>query len=430
MLKELQEKREKLIADARAALEEIRKNTDEARAKELEDRHDAIMAELDGLDAKIKREERMAQVVAQHEQRQEQRRAEQRPTGPDSETRGQDEPGNGVTYRSAFYRFLAVGGDSSELSQEERSVLRAGAIADASVARELRAQSAGTAAAGGYTVPVELANFIIRSMKAWGPMYDGDIVTDLTTSSGAQLNMPTVDDTANEAAARAEGDTIVDDGSGDVVFGSKRLDAYVFATPFIRFSMELAADSAFGVESLLGDLIGERLGRIANRRCTTGTGASQPNGVVTASSLGKTAAAIAAITFDEIMDLEHSVDPAYRVSPKCAFMFNDATLLAVRKLKDSEGRYVWQGGNVQQGVPATLNGRRYHINQHMDSLAAAKKVMLFGDLGKYFVRKVGTPMVGVLRERFWPDLGIAGLIRFDGELSDTAAVKHLITAAA
>jgi HK97 family phage major capsid protein len=421
-LKEMQEKREKLVADARAALGEIRSNTDEARAAELEKRHDDIMAEFDKLEQDIAREER----VAAAEKSLEERRAKQRPIGADGEARGQDEPTEGaVAYRDAFYSMLANGGDPSALSPEQRDALRGGA----NIAPELRAQLTTTGAAGGYTVPTELADFIIRSMKAWGPMYNSDIVTDLTTTSGNQINIPTVDDTANEAAAKDEGDALVDDGSGDVVLGQKSLNAYVFTTPIIRFSFELAADSAFGVEPLLGDLIGERLGRIANRRNTTGTGVNQPNGIVTASSLGKTAAATAAITFDELLELEHSVDPAYRVSPKCAYMFNDNTLLALRKLKDSEGRYIWQAGNVQQGVPATLNGRRYHINQHMDSLAAAKKVAIFGDLGKYFVRKVGQPLVGVLRERFYPDLGIVGLIRFDGELGDSAAVKHLITAA-
>jgi HK97 family phage major capsid protein len=110
-------------------------------------------------------------------------------------------------------------------------------------------------------------------------------------------------------------------------------------------------------------------------------------------------------------------------------MFNDATLKAVRKLKDGDGNYLWQAGNVVSGAPALVNGRRFFVNDSMDSLAAAKKVMLFGDFGKYYVRKVGAPVIGVMRERFWPDLGIAGLIRFDGELADTAAVKHLITAA-
>ncbi|HXH52543.1 MAG TPA: phage major capsid protein [Sphingomicrobium sp.] len=422
-LREMQEKREKLVAAARAALEEIRSNTDEARATELEQRHDTIMSEFDQLEKDIAREERVARI----EREATERREKQRPIGEDGETRGQDEGEAALTYRDAFYTMLANGGDPSALTAEQRDVLRSGSV---EMTPELRAQLAGSNAAGGYTVPTELADFIIKSMKAWGPMYDGDIVTDVTTSAGNPIRIPTVDDTANEADARDEADDMVDDGSGDVVFGQKALDAYVFATPFIRFSFELAQDSAFSIEPLLGGLIGERLGRRANRRCTTGTGINQPNGIVTASSHGKTAAATAAVTWDELLELEHSVDPAYRVSPKCAYMFNDNTLLDLRKLKDGEERYVWQAGNVQQGVPPTLNGRRYHINQHMDSLAAAKRIMIFGDLGKYYVRKVGAPMIGVLRERFWPDLGIAGLIRFDGELGDTAAVKHLITAAA
>lgn len=110
-------------------------------------------------------------------------------------------------------------------------------------------------------------------------------------------------------------------------------------------------------------------------------------------------------------------------------MFNDSTLAALRKLKDGENRYIWTAGDVQNGIPGTILGYRYSINQAMDSLAAAKKVMLFGDFGAYFVRKVGGIVMFVARERFAPDIGLLGLARFDGELGDTAAVKHLITAA-
>ena len=110
------------------------------------------------------------------------------------------------------------------------------------------------------------------------------------------------------------------------------------------------------------------------------------------------------------------------------FMFNDLTLAAIRKLKDGQGNYLWSMGDVQGGIPGTLLGYRYSINQAVDTIATAKKTILFGDFGKYYVRKVGSPVIGVLRERFWPDLGIAGLIRFDGELGDAAAVKHLLQA--
>jgi HK97 family phage major capsid protein len=151
---------------------------------------------------------------------------------------------------------------------------------------------------------------------------------------------------------------------------------------------------------------------------------------VTASTAGKTAAATAAVTGDEIIDLIHSVDPAYRTAPRVGFMMNDATMAAVRKLKDGDGNYLWQMGNFQSGVPDRLLGYTVSINQAMDSLAAAKKVMLFGDFGKYYVRKVGAPLIGSIQDKdFWPGFGVAGYIRFDGELADTAAVKHLITAA-
>lgn len=420
MNKELQEKREQLVASARAALEEIKGNTDESRSAELEQRHDTIMGELDRFDATIARE----QKVAEAERSIEEARAKNRPLNSGGEQRGQAQ-GEGITYRSAFLKMLAVGGDLGELSGEERAILKAGHVSK----DELRTQTAGTTTAGGFTVPTELANFIIESMKATGPMYDPGVSTEVSTSGGNPIKVPTVDDTANSGAIKAEGAAVTDDGTADVVFGQKSLDAYVYDTEFLRVSMELLQDSAFNVESILGGLLGKRLGRIANTQLTTGAGAGAPNGIVTASGLGKTAASGAAITFDEILDLEHSVDPAYRVGPKCGYMLNDATLLAVRKLKDSQGQYIWQAGNVQQGVPGTLNGRRYHINQAMASIALSAKVMLFGDFGAYFVRKVGQPVVGVLRERFWPELGMAGLIRFDGELGDTAAVKHLVMAA-
>lgn len=418
-LKELREKQAKIVVEARERLDQIDK-ADEARAKELETQHDTAMAEYDRLQVQIEREEKVEAL----EQRQTESRANKRPIPGDSEARAEGDDDKKLEYRHVFHKFIASGADMSELSNEERAVLKAGVQAK----NEFRMQTAGTTTAGGFTVPVELANQIIKTMKMWGPMYDEDICTALNTSSGNQINIPTVDDTAVPAVAHTEGSALTDDGGSDVTFGQKRLDAYVYDTEFVKFSMELAQDSIFNMETLLGGLLGERLGRMANLQLTTGDGSGDPNGIVTASTLGKTAAAAAAITADELIDLIHSVDPAYRMSPKVRFMFNDLTLAAVRKLKNGTGDYLWQAGDFTQGVASTLLGYRYSINQAMPAMTTGLKSVLFGDFGKYFVRKVGSPVIGVMRERFWPDLGIAGLIRLDGELGDTAAVKHLIQA--
>lgn len=419
-IKALREKQANIITQARSLNDEITETTEEARATEITEQVDRALADAAKIDGEIERAEKLDAF-----ERQMNEADSRRPTGT-AEGRGvadEDLP----TYREAFAEMLrSKVPDAAPMSEAAQHVLRQGRV---DLPAEQRAQTT-TNSAGGYSIPTELSNILVKSMLAWGPMYDPGITTELVTTGGGAIDMPTVNDTAVTAGAHTEGATLTDDGGKDVTFGQKTLNSYAFDTEWLRVSKELADDSIFAMETLLGSLLGERLGRIANLQLTTGSGSSAPNGVVTASSLGVTAAGTAAITFDEILDLEHSVDPAYRSGPNVRYMLNDATLLAVRKLKDGDGNYLWQMGNVQAGIPSTINGRPYSINQAMDSLAAAKKVMTFGDMSKYYVRKVGAPLIGAIQDKdFWPGFGVAGYIRFDGELSDTAAVKHLITAA-
>jgi HK97 family phage major capsid protein len=415
----LQEQRGRLVTQARDALNEIQTNTDESRAAELEARHDAIMADFDKVEANIAREERLAAAEA----RAEEARAANRPNMGEGEARGQDEAAK-LEYRDAFVELARNGFDIQAVSSEARSVLKAGIVANV----EGRAQTAGTTTAGGFTVPTDLAREIDVTMKMWGPMYDEAICTVLNTASGNPIDFPTVDDTAVAVAKHTEAGAMTDDGGVDATFGKMTLGAFAFDTEWVQISMELLQDSAVNIETFLGGLLGERLARRVNVELTTGDGTGDPNGIVTASALGKTAAGVAAVTADEIIDLLHSVDPAYRQSPKARFMFNDSTLAAIRKLKDGQGAYLWQMGDIRVGEPGTLLGQSYSINQAMASLATGNKTILYGDFSKYYVRKVGSPVVGVRREYYWPNIGLAGVVRLDGDLIQTGAVKHLIQA--
>jgi HK97 family phage major capsid protein len=413
-LTQLNEKRGELVTQAREALDAIKDNTDEARAAELEQRHDAIMADFDKIEKTIEREEKLAAIEARAAKTREEQRP---PMG--GEARGQDE-GAKPEYRDAFIALARAGFDPQEISAEHRAALKAGVTNV-----ELRAQTAGTTTAGGYTVPTDLAATVDRTLKAWGPMYDEAITTVLNTASGNPIDFPTNDDTAVTVAQHAEAAAMTDDGSKDATFGKMRLDAFAYDTTWVQISMELLQDSAINIESFIGELLGERLARRVNTELTTGDGTGDPNGIVTASSLGKTAASATAITADELIDLFHSVDPAYRASPKARFMFNDSTLAAIRKLKDGQGNYLWQMGDVRVGAPGTLLGQPYSVNQAMASIATGNKVVLFGDFSKYYVRKVGSPVIGVRREYYWPNIGLAGVVRLDGDLIQTGAVKHL-----
>ena len=415
-LSELQEKRGRLVTQAREALDEIKGNTDDSRSAELEARHDAIMSDFDKIETNIAREQRHAEIERQIEEQ----RAKQRPNMGGGEASGQDAPAK-PEYRDAFIALARAGFNEQDLSAEHRHVLKAG-IATA----EVRAQTAGTTTAGGYTVPTDLAATIDKTMKMWGPMYDEATCTVLNTAGGNPIDFPTVDDTAVAAAQHTEASAMTDDGGVDVTFGKLTLGAFAYDTEWVQVSMELLQDSAVNIETFIGELLGERLARRVNTELTTGDGTGDPQGIVVASTAGKTAALTTAFTADEVIDLFHSVDPAYRASPKARFMFNDAVLSAIRKLKDGSGQYLWSMGDIRGGVPGTLLGQPYSVNQAMASaFTTGQKLVLFGDFSKYYVRKVGVPVVGVRREYYWPNIGMAGIVRLDGDLIQTGAVKHL-----
>lgn len=424
-LEEIRKQREKmaeLATEARAELDKVTDKTTEAEAKEMEARFDAAMSEHDKIGKQVEREERLAKAEAMANAGD-----PRRPQGENAEARAQAETSSQVAdYKEVFSKAVRFG--VSELDKEERQVLLRGR-SDAPA--EVRAQAVGTDSAGGYTVPEGFSGEFEKQLAIWGPMWDADIVREMNTATGARIPWPTVDDTGNTGEQHTENTAVTDDGTDDVAFGEKELDAYVHNTKVVRVPLILLQDSAFNMEALLADLFAERLGRLANTKLTTGTGVSQPNGIVTASALGHTAASGTAITADELLDLFHSVDPAYRGSPRCRFMFNDTTLKAIRKLKDGDGNYLWQMGDVRSGEPNTIWNKPYSVNQAMADIGLSAKPVVFGDLGRYVVRKVQGFQVMTLRERYAENfqIGMIGFKRFDGELLNSSAVKHLVNAA-
>jgi HK97 family phage major capsid protein len=418
---ELRAKQHALLVDAEQVRSEITNETPAERVTELEARFDTIMAEHDGLNERIEREERLENARNQAEEREERAR-NQRPRGEDRSVNGGNR-GEQISESDAFRSFLRYG--ARGVSDEERAVLRA---LRPSAYGEQRAQSL-TDAEGGYTVPQGFMPELIKSMAAWGPMLDPGVTRELVTAAGNQIEIPTTNDTANVGVRLAENTAATSEG--DVVFGQKLLDAYKYSSGPIKVSRELLQDSAFDMGAILNDLMGERIARKVNTDLTTGDGAGDPNGIVTASTLGKTAAGAAAVTADELIDLYHSVDPAYRAAPTCRFMFKDSTLQLIRKLKDAENRYLIDGLRDGAGM-INLAGIAvpYVINQAMPAATTGLKSVLFGDFQKYLVRRVREFVVRRSDELYLEaDQAVfVGFARFDGELLDTAAVKHLIQA--
>ena len=292
-------------------------------------------------------------------------------------------------------------------------------------AEEARAMSTTVDSEGGYTIPTDLVRNIEIAMLEFGGVRE--VARIIRTEGGNQLDIPTVNDTGNTGSIEGENDALA---TTDVTFGTKALNAYKVSSDLVKIPFELFQDSAFNMGELLGQLLGERIARNAAALYTTGTGSSQPNGAVTASALGVTAAGAAAITADELIDLFHSVGRSYRRNG--TFMMADATAKLIRKLKDGDSQYLWNPG-IQAGQPDVLLGRPVVTNDDMPAATTGLKSVLFGDFSKFWIRDVANVRIRQLNERFADNdqIGFVALLRTDSELCGNAGInpiKHLIQA--
>ena len=301
--------------------------------------------------------------------------------------------------------------------------------AKASAHRFRNALSGEDGTTGGYTKDQTLINNLELAMLAYGGMMQVSEI--IRTATGEPLRWPTANDTTN--TGRQVGENASHDLGTDPTFGSVMWNAYTFTSDIVKVPNELMTDSVFNLAVILGRMLGERLGRIQNTKYTTGSGAGTAKGITVCAFAGVTAASATAIAFDELIDLEHSLDPSRRSMPGVGYMFHDNILKALRKLKDGEGRYLWQSG-ANSGAPDTLNTYPYTINQDMaSSIAASAITVLFGELPAYKIRQVGQIVLRRLDERFADtnQTGFLAIVRGDGNLLDAGdhPVKKLTQAA-
>lgn len=314
-------------------------------------------------------------------------------------------------YAEAFGAMLRRGAGS--LTPEQRSVLQSGFS-------EVRAQGAGTDSAGGYTVPDVFLAQMTETMKAYGGLLS--VVDVINTATGQDMSWPSNDDTSNTGAILAENTQIT--GDADVTFGTVPLSAYMYTSKIIKVSFQLLQDSAFNLNAWLPGKIAERIGRAVAAHIANGSGSSQPKGVskVTVGVNGAKSAT-AKITYDDLVDLEHSVDPAYRTNARYAF--HDSALALIRKMKDDNGRPLWVP-SLAPGVPSTINGRPYTVDNGLPEPAASAASVFFGDFkAAYTARQVAGAQVLRLTERYadYLQVGFLGFQRWGGTIDDTSAVK-------
>lgn len=306
--------------------------------------------------------------------------------------------------------------------------MRFGNNVNAEQAVQIRnAMSTTTTTEGGFTVPSEIASMVIDKLKAYGGMRE--VASILPTATGVAMNWPTSDGTADVGAIVGQNTPA---NAAEIVFGTIGLNPFYYTSNKIALPLELIQDSAINVVAYVVDRLATRIARIQNTHFTVGGGITVPDGVMPKAAAGKTGVTGQTVTviYDDLVDLKHSVNRAYRKGAK--FMMNDMSVSIVSKLKDTTGRPIWVP-SIAAGVPDTVLGFEVAINDDVAVMGANAKSIGFGDFSKYTIRDVtGTTTLRRFDDSAFAllnQVGFCGWTRSGGNLLDTAAVRAYVNSA-
>lgn len=342
---------------------------------------------------------------------------------------------------------VSSGVDEAEARERDFSAfLRRGTVTP-----ELRAAGEATNSAGGYLVPPGWWQRLQVALKAFGGTAND--FTPIETESGQPMQWATVDPTSIVGSLLGENTQV---SPQDYTFGQGTLGAYMYTSGVQLVSIQLANDSAFSIDEFIRARVGESLGRAQAAVAISGTGSSQPLGIVTAlgakGSAGTSGGSISGIggyvqlaaaavvknyagsttelisnTLNPttLLSMIAAVDPAYRALG-AKFYMNDNQLLGLRSQVDANGRpLVNLQDGITPGAPTTLYGYPIEVDQNIPNLTASTAGgPIFGHLQSAMVKRTVTQS-GLLRltERYadFLQVGFIGYMRFDIRSNDLRA---------
>lgn len=388
---------------------------DEAWGDDKQKKYDDLVNKIDALDGDLDRQQKVLDLQAKSKQTIQDRA--------DKNGISADEAEHQIHQEKAAYASWLRGGMSA-LNEEQRSAVQA------RIDSPKNAMSTGQGSEGGYLTADEIAPGISQALKAHGGMRE--LATVVPTATGSTIPWPTANATAEQGEWLAEN---TEAGDEDTTFGVRNIDTHMVSSKVIAVPFQLLQDTQFDLESYINEQIGMRIGRTSEDAFINGSGTSMPHGILADTTAGKVGGSgqTSIITLEDLIDLEHSVDPAYRRSAQCGFMMNDSTIKVVKKLKDTQGRPLWLPG-MEASEPNTILGKPYATNQHIPTMAANAKSVLFGDFSKYIVRDVSQMLFFRFTDSAYSRKGQVGFLAFmrtGGRCIDVGgAVKYYQNAAA
>lgn len=348
--------------------------------------------EVRAIDDRIKRAEEQAKIDA--ESRREEIENEER----NNEKRG-GKAEERTDEQRAFENFIRHG--KNNLDSDER-----------------RALSQGTDSKGGFLAPEQFNNELIKFIDDMVWIRQNARV--LTLNVGESIGTPSLDADPDDADWTSELGTGSEDDT--MAFGKRKLEPQPLAKR-IKVSRDLLESSAINVEQLVRERLGYKFGVSEEKGFLTGNGAGQPLGVFTADANGistsrdvSTGNTTSAPTFDGLKAAKWTLKAGYRSRPSAAWIFHRECLELIDKLKDGEGRYIWQP-SVVAGTPDTLLTIPVLESEFApNTFTTGQYVGVLGDWRNYWIAEIGMMNLQRLDELYAEtnQTGFIGRSRIDG----------------
>ena len=279
-----------------------------------------------------------------------------------------------------------------------------------------RAMNVGTAGTGGATVPDEAMRPLVEAMKRHNGVLNAG-VTIINSATGADLPIPSDNDTGNKSSIVAESGSVA---FTDVTTTQVVMKAYKHATG-IKFTLEFAQDTSIDLVSWIMRKLGTRFGRGQGENMTDGSGTAGEQGIVTgayASAPTTLAATVTAPTFAHFTALRKALDGAYQGD--AVYMFNqnvEVDLLTI--VSPVSNRPLWIP-SLAPGIPDRILGKNYFVNDFMDDYGSDNVPMIYGAMENFHVRFASDIEFYNMNEKFIDagELAVVAFSRSDSRMVD------------
>jgi HK97 family phage major capsid protein len=284
---------------------------------------------------------------------------------------------------------------------------------------------------GGSAVPTTFNDQVMVYLRYETPMFRPDVVTVLNTSTGEPITLPRLTADPNHAG------TLTAEAAGintlDPTLSAVTLNSYKYAI-ITLWSSELGNDNAINLEDLIAQSVARELAIDIGVELTLADGSAKPKGIVAAAGNGGTALGTASSggatnTFFgpvDLIDLKFSLAAGYRARGK--FMVSSTALAKMRKFRDSNGQFLYSPGLVS-GEESAFDGNPVIENPAMAAVASVSKSVIFGDLSRFWVRRLPQRVDLSTEFKYGTDqVALRVIERVDSDLRDDAAINYLISA--